>query len=52
MRILTSEDGNLISKFDKLDETRNGIKGSSLNQKFFDNHDEVADRGTVKGPLP
>ena len=41
-----------MSHFHKIDESQNGIKGSSLNQKLTDNQEQVDDRGKVKAQLP
>ena len=51
MRILTNKDGHLLSYSDKIGESQNGNKGSSLNQILIDNHEQVANRGKIKGQL-
>ena len=50
-RFLTSRDADFLSYFDKIDESQAWIKGSSLNQILFDNHEEVADKTKIKGHL-
>ena len=52
MRLLTSEDGSLLSGSDKVDESQNGNKGSSRSKIFTENHEEVAKRGKEKRYLP
>ena len=47
MRLLKSKDGDLLSYFDKIDESQNGIEGSPLN-KILDNHEVAANRGKVE----
>ena len=37
MRALTSKDGYLLSHFDNIDETQNGIKNNSLKQMLINN---------------
>ena len=51
MRLLTEKNQHLQSQFDKVNEIQNGTKSSSLNQILFDNHEQVADRGKIKGQL-
>ena len=51
MRALTSKDGALLSHFDNIDETENGINNSSLKQMPSNNHKE-ANGGKIKGHLP
>ena len=50
MRALSSKDGILLSHFDNIDETENGIIISSLKQLLIDNHTED-NRGKIKGHL-
>ena len=52
MRLLASKDGDLKSYLDKTDGNRYGNKGSSLNKRFTNNHEKVADRRKIKGLLP
>ena len=52
MRLLTNKHGDLLTYFDKIDESRNGIKDSSLNKIPIDKHQKVADRGKAEGQLP
>ena len=49
MRVLTSKDGDLMSYFDKIDETQ--IDNTSLKQKLITNH-VAADKGKIVGQLP
>ena len=51
MRALTSKDGDLLSEFDNINETENGINNSSLKQMLINNLTE-ANRGKSKGHLP
>ena len=48
MRILISEDGDLLSHFDEIDESRN--KNTSLENLLINNHDVSGDR--IKGNRP
>ena len=52
MRIVTNKGGDILSYFDKNDETQNEIKGFSLNHILFDNLDQSADRGIINCLLP
>ena len=52
LRLLTSKDGYIFPSIDKIDETRDAIKISSINIKLIDNHEQVADSGKVKSLLP
>ena len=52
MRLLTNKYDDLLSCFDKKDESQDGIKGSALCKFLFDNNDDVADRRKVKRQLP
>ena len=49
MRVLTSEDRDLISYFDKIIE--NEIKNLSLKQSLINNHTLLANKGRVTGQL-
>ena len=40
------------SLYDRLDETENGIRSSSLKKLLEDNREEVANRGKFKEHLP
>ena len=51
MRVLNSEDGGLLSHFDKIDGTQNGSNNTSLKQMLINNHAE-ADRGKIKDHRP
>ena len=51
MRALTCKDGDLLSNFDNIDETQNGINNTSLKRMLINNHTE-ANRGKFKGQLP
>ena len=52
MRALTSKDGDLLSNFDKIDESGAEIKHTSLNHHLNNNHDVAANKGKIKGQLP
>ena len=52
MRVLTSKDGDLLSNFDKIDETPEGSNNTSLRHMLINNHTVEANRGKVKGQLP
>ena len=52
MRVLTSEDGDLLSHFHKIDESRDEIGNSSLHPHLINNYDLAANRGKNKGHLP
>ena len=49
IRVLTSNDGDLLSHFDKI--TENKIKNSSLNQMLVNNHNTSANKGKTSGQL-
>ena len=49
MRALTSKDGDLISNFDKIDESEAEIKNTSPNHHVNSNHDVAANKGKIKG---
>ena len=50
MRALTSKDGDLLSDFDKIDETEGGSNNNSLKQMLINNHTET-NRIKIKGHL-
>ena len=52
MRLLTSGDGDLISYFETIDESQNGIKVSSFKRIVISNHEETVIRGKMKGHFP
>ena len=52
MRLSTNKDEDLLSHFDEMSDSQNGIKGCSLKQIIVDNFEQVADRGKIKGQLP
>ena len=52
IRLLTSKDGDLLSYFDKINETEAGILDSSLKQALINNHDLDSNKGQIKGQLP
>ena len=52
MRALTSTDGDLLSQFDKIDETEAEIENTSLHHHLINNHDLAANKGKIKGVLP
>ena len=51
MRLLTRNDGDLIKKFDKVNDSQNGIKGTSLSRILIDDHEIVASRENFEGGL-
>ena len=51
MRLVTQKDGDLSTYFDKIDESEDEIKNSSLRKILIDNHTE-ANRGLIRGHLP
>ena len=51
MRDLTSEDGDLLSRFDNIDETEKRGNKSSLKRMPINSHTE-ANRGNIKGHIP
>ena len=51
MRALTSKERDLLSHFDKFDECRDEIGNISLHQHIISNHDELANKGKIKGHL-
>ena len=51
MRCLTSKDADLLSHFDKNDESPTGSNNSSLKQMLINNHTEEGNRGKMKGLL-
>ena len=52
MRALTSKDGDLLSHFDKNDESGDEIRKISLKHHLINNHDIAANKGKIKGHLP
>ena len=52
MRALTSEDGDLLSYFDKIDESEAEIENTALHHHLIINHDLPANKGKLKGVLP
>ena len=51
MRVLTSKDGDLLSHFDKIDETQAESTNTPLKHMLLDNHTEAINRGKIKGQL-
>ena len=51
MRALTSKDGDLLSHFDKIDETQTESYNTSLKHMLINNHTEAVNRGKNKGQL-
>ena len=47
MRTLTSKDGNLLSHFDKIDESAAALEKTSLHHHLFNNHDIAANKGKI-----
>ena len=52
MRVLTSKDGDLVSFFDKINETQAGIVDSSLKKMLIYTHTVEADKGKIVGQIP
>ena len=52
MRALPSKDGDLISHFDKFDESQAEIEKTLLHHYLINNHDVSANKGKIKGHLP
>ena len=52
MKFSTGKDAAFIIHFDRIDESGNGIKDSSLNQTLIYNREEKADRVKIEGYLP
>ena len=51
LRALTSKDGDLLSHFDKIDESPAESNNTTLKQMLIDNHTEAVNRGKIKGQL-
>ena len=52
MRALTSKDGDLLSHFEKFDESEAEIENTSLYHHLISNHEIPANNGKIKGVLP
>ena len=52
MRVLTSKDGDLLSNFDKNNETKGGFNNTSWKHIFVDNHDIETNKGKLKDNYP
>ena len=52
MRVLTSKDGDLLSHFDKLDESEAEIENTTLHHHLIKNHDVAVNEGKIRGHLP
>ena len=52
MRGLTSKDGDLLTHFDKMDETEAEINNTSLHHHLVNNHYVAANEEKTKGQLP
>ena len=52
MRLLTSKDGDLLSHFEKNDESEAEMVDTSLHHHLNNNHDVDANKGEIKGILP
>ena len=48
MRTLTPKDGDLLSHFDKIDESEAEIEKTSLHHHLVNNHDVDANKGKIK----
>ena len=51
MRALTSKDDDLLSHFDKKDESEAEIENSSLHHHLVNNHGVAANKGKIQGQL-
>ena len=51
MRVLTSKDGDLLSHFDKINESAAEINTTSLKHMLMNNQTEAVNRGKIKGQL-
>ena len=52
MTALTSKDGDLLSHFDKIDESEAEMENTSPNNLLISNHDLAANKVKNKGQLP
>ena len=52
MRILTSNDGDLTSHFDRIDEIETKLSNTSKNHPLFNNRDTAANKGNRKSQIP
>ena len=52
LRLLTQEDGDLSSYFDKIDETEDGITNSTLKHLLISSHTNDDNKGKIKANLP
>ena len=52
MRSLTSKDGDLLSHFDKINESEAELNNTSLEYLLVNNHDIAAKKGDINGQLP
>ena len=52
MRALTSRDRDLLSRFDKIDESEAETESTSLLHHLNNNHDLPANKGKIIGQLP
>ena len=52
MRALTSKDGDLLSHFNKIDESEAEIENTSLHHRLINNHDLAANKGKIIDYLP
>ena len=48
MTALTSNEGDLLSLFEKIDESEAQIENTSLKHLLIDNHDVAANKGKIK----
>ena len=52
MKVITSKDGDILSHFDKIDESPAQIQNASLKHLLVNNHDVAASQGKMKEQLP
>ena len=52
MRAFTSKNGDILSQFDKIDESETEIEITSRHHHLINNNDVASNRGKLKGQLP
>ena len=52
MRALSSKEGDLLSHFDKIDESEAEIVNASLHHHLINNYDVEANKGKIKSQIP
>ena len=51
MRVLTNIDGDLLSQYDKIDESEEYIENTSLHHHLTKDHNVAANKGKIEGQL-